>query len=248
MKIIISPAKKMNICNDDLSFKDMPIFINEAENLLRELKSYDFQRLKSLLACNEEIATLNFERYKYMDLYKNLTPAILSYDGIQYKYMSPNSFTDSEFNYIQRHLKILSGFYGILSPFDGIVPYRLEMQAKINIDNKKNLYGYWKDKLYSQLTKEDNIILNLASKEYSKIIEKYLVNKDTFITCIFGSLVNNKIKVKATEAKMARGAMVRYLAVNNINNIEEVKEFKDFGFVYSQELSKENEFVFIKRA
>ena len=89
--------------------------------------------------------------------------------------MSPDSFSNSEFDYISNYLRILlSGFYGILKPFDGIVPYRLEMQAKLAIGNDKNLYSFWGDTLYKELTKDTNIILNLASKEYSKTIEKYL--------------------------------------------------------------------------
>lgn len=160
--------------------------------------------------------------------------------------MSPNSFSNSEFDYISNHLKILSGFYGILKPFDGIVPYRLEMQTKLAIADKKNLYSFWENSLYKELTKDTNTILNLASKEYSKTIEKYLTKDDIFITCVFGTLIDSKIKVKATEAKMARGLMVRYLAENNITDIEKVKNFNELGFSYSKEHSKPNEFVFLK--
>ena len=244
--IIISPAKKMNINNDDIISESMPCFMEKTEYLYNNLKNYSYDDLKKLLACNDEIAELNYCRYKDMNLYKNLSPAILSYEGIQYKYMSPDSFSNSEFDYISNYLKILSAFYGILKPFDGIIPYRLEMQAKLSIGNNKNLYSFWGDTLYKELTKDTNIILNLASKEYSKTIEKYLTKDDTFITCVFGSFVDSKIKVKATEAKMARGLMVRYLAENNITNIEKVKDFKELGFSYSEEYSKPNEFVFLK--
>ncbi len=146
--------------------------------------------------------------------------------------MSPDSFSNSEFDYISNHLKILSGFYGILNPLDGIVPYRLEMQAKLAIESNKNLYSFWGDSIYKELIKDTTTILNLASKEYSKTIEKYLTEDIKFITCIFGSLVDSKIKVKATEAKMARGIMIRYLAENNITDIEKVKDFKELGFSY----------------
>ena len=244
--IIISPAKKMNINNDDIISESTPCFMDKTEYLYDNLKEYNYDDLKKLLACNDEIAELNYSRYKNMNLYKNLSPAILSYEGIQYKYMSPDSFSNSEFQYISNHLRILSGFYGVLKPFDGIVPYRLEMQAKLSVGNSKNLYSFWGDLLYKELTKDTNTILNLASKEYSKTIEKYLSKDDTFITCIFGTLVNSKIKVKATEAKMARGLMIRYLAENNINDIEKVKDFSELGFSYSNEYSTNNEFVFLK--
>lgn len=161
--------------------------------------------------------------------------------------MGPDSFSYNEFEYIEKHLKILSGFYGVLTPFDGVTPYRLEMQAKLKINNCKNLYKFWNESIYSEVTKDSNVILNLASKEYSKTIEKYLKADDRFITCIFGTLADSKIKVKATEAKMARGLMVRYMAHNNIENIEDIKNFSDLSFSYSEKYSNENEFVFLKK-
>lgn len=246
MNIIISPAKKMNVCNDDLVPKSCPCSIEKTELLYNFLKAMSYEDLKKLLCCNDDIASLNFDRYSTMDLSSNLTPAILAYDGIQYKYMSPNSFTDNEFDYVTNHLKILSGFYGVLKPFDGVVPYRLEMQAKLKYENYKNLYDFWGDSLYKEVTKDSNVILNLASKEYSKAIEKYLTSDDRFVTCIFGTMNDSKIKVKATEAKMARGLMTRYLAQNNINDIEDVKNFSDLSFTYSEEHSTPNEFVFLK--
>lgn len=246
MKIIISPAKKMNICNDDMPYKNMPRFIDRAEQLHSILAGYTYEDLKKLLVCNDDIAKLNYERYKNMDLNRNLTPAILAYEGIQYKYMSPNIFTQDEYEYIEKHLRILSGFYGILSPFDGIVLYRLEMQAKLKNEDFNNLYDYWKDDIYNELTREDKCILNLASKEYSKIIEKYIKSTDKYVSCIFGSLKDGKIKTKATEAKMARGLMVKYLAENNIDNYEEVKKYSELGFSYSSEYSNDSEMVFLK--
>ena len=231
MNIIISPAKKMNINNDDIIYEYHPVFMDKTNILHNQLKSLSYDELKKLLVCNDDLAQLNFERYKNMNLDKNLSPALLTYEGIQYKYMSPDSFSEDEFNYVKSHLKILSGFYGVLNPFDGVVPYRLEMQAKLKIDNNKNLYEFWGNSLYKEITKNSNVILNLASKEYS---------------CIFGELKDDKIKVKATEAKMARGLMVRYLASNNIENIEDVKNFSELSFKYSEELSTDKEFVFIK--
>ena len=246
INIIISPAKKMNICNDDIIHSSLPIFMDNTKTIYDNLKNYSYDDLKKLLACNDQIAELNYDRYKHMDLHKGLTPAILSYEGIQYKYMSPHSFSNEEFDYISNNLKILSGFYGVLRPFDGIVPYRLEMQAKLKVNDSKDLYSFWGDNLYKELIKDNKIILNLASKEYSKAIEKYLTEDDTFITCVFGELKDSKIKVKATEAKMARGLMVRYLAANNINNIEDIKKFSDMSFSYSESHSSDNEFVFLK--
>ena len=246
MNIIISPAKKMNICNDDLTYKTIPALINKTSIIYSTLKALSYDELKVILSCNSDIATLNYERYLDMDIMKNLTPAILAYEGIQYKYMAPNIFTTEQFKYVEKHLKILSGFYGILNAFDGVVPYRLEMQAKLKLQNSNNLYDFWGETIYNELIKTDNTILNLASKEYSKVIEKYLKPEDKYITCIFGSLKDSKIKVKATEAKMARGLMVRYMSEHNITDIEKIKNFSELSFSYSNSHSTTNKFVFLK--
>ena len=181
-----------------------------------------------------------------MDLRRNLTPAVFSYDGLQYQHIAPNVLDEAALSYLGGHLKILSGFYGILSAFDGVVPYRLEMQARLACGGAKNLYAFWGSSLYDELVKNDNEVLNLASKEYSKAVEPYVTDKIRFVTCVFGSLQNGKIKVKATEAKMARGEMVRRCAEVNVQHIDEVKNFTVSGYSFAGELSAANEFVFLK--
>ena len=154
--------------------------------------------------------------------------------------------TEGALAYIRKHLKILSGFYGVLSPFDGVVPYRLEMQAKLSVDGKKDLYDFWCDKLYRHVSEQAEVILNLASKEYSIAIEKYLSAKVRYITCIFGELQDGKIRQKGTFARMARGEMVRFLAENGITEPEQVREFDGLGYRFAKGYSSESEFVFLK--
>ncbi len=247
MKIILSPAKKMNVDTDTVEHIGTPVYIEQTEKILGWLKSQSHEELKKLWKCNDKIAEQNFERYAFMDLERGLTPAIISYEGIQYQYMSPMVLSEDGLDYIQKNLRILSGFYGILKPFDGVTPYRLEMQAKASIGRFKDLYGYWGDSLYQELTSDgDHVILNLASKEYSKCIEKHLGKQDLFVTCIFGELVNGKVVQKGTLAKMARGEMVRFLAENGIDRLEGVKEFSGLGYEFSAEWSSEKEYIFIK--
>ena len=117
--------------------------------------------------------------------------------------------------------RILSGFYGILKPMDGVTPYRLEMQAKLELNGAKNLYAYWGDRLYKELRDSSGIIVNLASKEYSKCIEKYLQAEDSYITCNFFEEVQGKLVQKGVYCKMARGEMVRFMAENRIEEPEE---------------------------
>lgn len=260
MKIIISPAKKMNNREDELDFTGLPCFISEAEQLKCYIQGLDFEAARELWGCNEDIARLNFKRFKDMDLRRRLTPALLSYEGIQYQHMAPGVFERRQWDYVQKHLRILSGFYGVLRPLDGIVPYRLEMQAKIHMDGAagaiRSLYAFWGRKLYEELWREEQeqgeqcpVIVNLASREYSKAIEPYLEENVRFVTCVFGvreKAAGAGFKVKATEAKMARGQMVRFMAERSVTDMETLKEFEFLGYHYSGDASERNQLMFIK--
>lgn len=246
MKIIISPAKKMRIDNDTFVPLSKPSFLHKTELLMASLKQMELPALQKLWECNDEIAQLNFKRLQGMNLERNLTPAVFAYDGLQYQHLAPNVLDEDALDYLQKHLRILSGFYGILRVFDGVVPYRLEMQARLACDGYKNLYAFWNHLLYDELTKDDGEVLNLASKEYSKAVEGYVTKDVRFVTCVFGTYVKGKLKVKATEAKMARGEMVRLCAENNVQSVDEVKAYNVRGYVFNEELSGENEFVFVK--
>ena len=246
LKILISPAKKMNIDSDGLQGVSVPYFIEKAEFLRNILKSMSYEELKKLWKCNDKIAALNFERLKNMDSKNALTPAILSYDGIQYKYIAPNVFTYDQLNYINEHLIILSGLYGMLRPFDGVIPYRLEMQTKLSGENFKSLYDFWGSSVADVLSKETDTIINLASKEYSKVVSDNIGNNINFITCSFAQIINGKPVEKGTLCKMARGEMVRYMAENNVKDYKNIKNFNRMNFSYSDALSNESTFVFIK--
>ena len=247
MKIILSPAKKMNTDTDTLAHDGLPVFLDQTEEILKWLRTQSQDELQNLWGCNNKIAEQNCKRVKEMDLKKNLTPAILSYEGIAYQYMAPTVFENSSFDYVQEHLRILSGFYGVLKPMDGVTPYRLEMQAKASIQGKRDLYDLWGSRLYDEVIDESRVIINLASKEYSKCIEKYLKKDDTYITITFGEMVKGKLVTKGTYAKMARGEMVRFMAENQIEDPEEIKIFDRLGYVYRDDLSGDTEIVFERR-
>lgn len=247
MRIIISPAKKMNRNRDLLEYKDFPHFIKEAESLLSYLRQLSYDEMKGAWNCNDNLAALNYERVKKMDLYKNLSPAILSYEGIQYQYLAPAVFNNQEYQYLEKHLRILSGFYGMLKPFDGVTPYRLEMQARLKSAEFGSLYEFWNGKLAEQLSKETNCIVNLASKEYSKGISGWLSKDIRFLTCVFGEMIHNKVIEKGTQVKMARGEMVRYMAENQIEEIEKIKNFNRLNYTFSESLSDETTYTFVKR-
>ncbi len=246
-KIIISPAKKMKSEVDFPAPTALPVFLSRTELLLNGLRSMSRTELKALWQCNDSITDQNMERLSHMNLCQNLSAALVSYDGIQYQYMAPQVFEEPYYAYVQEHLRILSGFYGILKPLDGVTPYRLEMQARLETEEGKNLYEFWGDSLYRELTgdEEGAVILNLASAEYSKCIERYLKPEDTFITCIFGQWENGKVREKGVYVKMARGEMVRFLAEQQAAGPRTAKEFDRLGFRYREELSDERRYVFL---
>ena len=248
MRIIISPAKKMNVDTDSLPWKELPRFLPRTRELLEILRSMSPDQLKKLWKCNDSIADLNIQRLQNMDLHNRLTPALLSYEGIQYRYMAPGVFTDQALEYVQEHLRILSGFYGLLKPFDGVTPYRLEMQAKLRTGECRDLYAYWGDSLARALFAETDCIVNLASREYSVCVSRYLPENVRFITCVFCQEKNGKLLEKGTLCKMARGEMVRYLAENRITDPEQIRFFDRLDYRFDPNRSDSENFVFILNA
>ena len=142
MRIIISPAKKMVVDTDNFAIDTLPAFLEQAEQLKAALQKMSPAELQALWKCNDAIARLNVERLSAMDLRRRLTPAVVSYEGIQYQYMAPGVMETAQLDYLREHLRILSGFYGLLRPFDGVTPYRLEMQAKLSVDGHRDLYDF----------------------------------------------------------------------------------------------------------
>lgn len=246
MRMIISPAKKMNVDEDALPYQDLPIFLDRTAQIMRWVQSLKLEEAKALWGCNDKLAQLNYERFRDMRLDHNLTPAILSYEGIQYQYMAPAVFETSMLAYIQENLRILSGFYGVLKPMDGVTPYRLEMQAKTVIDGIDGLYDFWGSSLYEEVVDDSHVIVNLASKEYSRCIDPYLQPEDRFITCVFGELSGGKVVQKGVYAKMARGEMVRFMAEKRLSDVEEMKSFDRLGYQFCEERSTESALVFMK--
>ena len=244
MKIILSPAKKMNMDPDRLTPAGLPDFLDQTEEILSWLRDRSYEELKTLWKCNDKIAQQNIVRLEQMELRSQLTPAVLSYEGIAYQYMAPAVFESDHYEYVQEHLRILSAFYGVLRAMDGVTPYRLEMQAKASIGGKKDLYELWGSRLYEAVRDESGVIVNLASKEYSKCIEKYLMPEDRYVTITFCEKSGNKLVTKGTYAKMARGEMVRYMAEHQIEDPVEIRNFDCLGYVFREDLSSDKEYIF----
>lgn len=246
MRFIISPAKKMNVDRDSFPVTALPRFLERTERLCRALQAMEPKELKALWKCNDAIAKLNVERLAAMNLRQGLTPAIVSYEGIQYRYMAPGVFTTRELGWVEEHLRILSGFYGLLRPMDGVTPYRLEMQAKLAVDGCRDLYGFWGGQLAAAVFSETDCVVNLASKEYSRCITEHVPSGKRVVTCVFGEEQDGKIIEKGTLCKMARGEMVRFAAERQARSPEALRSFDRLGYRFAPERSDGDTYVFIK--
>lgn len=252
MRIIISPAKKMNVVDDAFGWRELPMFANEAARLADAVRALSYEEAKALWQCSDALAELNFERFRTMDVRGDaaaLTPAVLAYEGIQYQHLAPGVMTADQLDYLQRHLRILSGFYGVLRPFDGVVPYRLEMQAKLAVDGARDLYGFWGDALYRAIAAEADVIVNLASVEYAKAVVPYAARAGCrVVTCLFGSVDGRgRFVQRATAAKAARGSMVRWCAERGIGRVDDLRAFDVGGYAYDGERSDADTLTFVQR-
>ena len=250
MIAIISPAKNMrNLKIDNINPQIIGkerYFTKETEEIIRVLKDLTPWDIQSLMKVNEKIAFQSYAYFQDFNFDEEGVCGLLAYDGLVFKNIKAEEFTSEDFDFAHNHVRILDAFYGIVNPLDGVLPYRLEMQYKINI-NDKNLYKFWDNKLYKKLYSEDNVIVNLASEEYAKAVRVFLDKDDIFIDIDFKIHRDGKLKTMATWAKMARGQMIKYIVENRINNPEDLKDFTFNGYKFDTTLSTDKKYVFVKQ-
>ena len=246
MKIIISPAMKMKVDTNAFAAKSQPQFLTQAKELSDFFKKCSFTQLKAIWGGSDRTTEEGQKQLAALDIteVEGLTPAIISYSGIQYQYMAPDLFTAEALAYLQKNVRILSGLYGVLRPFDGVWPYRLEMKNKVLGFREPNLYKYWGETLADNLFDKNDVVINLASKEYSKNIAPYVSDKRQMITIDFQEQKNGQWKTVGVHAKMARGEMVRFISENKLKQPEELQQFDDFGFQFVAEESTASRYVF----
>lgn len=254
MLIVISPAKTLDLQKryDNLPMTE-PRFLEKSKVIMEELSSYDVNSLEKLMKISNKLAVLNKERNdSWTPNIKKAKQAILTFKGEVYRGMDAQSFTDAELFYANDHLRMLSGLYGSIRPFDGIKEYRLEMGTKIPIKGSKNLYEFWGNTIKNSIVEEirthkNKVIINLASKEYFKVIEGIENLEDIkVITPVFKERRGEEYKIITLKAKNARGLMTRYILQNEIEDIEKIKEFNLDGYEYNEEMSNDSEFVFTR--
>lgn len=254
MIILISPAKKINFQLDEYPVNTTtPMFLEESKVLISELQKYKSQDISKLMKISPTLSDLNFERFLTWNVpftSKNSAPAIFMFQGDVYKGINVKTFNKKQLEFTQKHLRILSGLHGILYPMDLIQPYRLEMGTKLSVNNAKNLYEFWDNKILDFINSENensenDFIINLASDEYFKSVK---VNNltGTLIKPVFKDEKNGKYKVISFYAKKARGLMTRFIVENEITEPEGLKAFDYEGYFFNDEMSSNTEFVFTR--
>ncbi len=254
MKIIISPAKKMDCSNNEsnLSFSNCT-FLDEAKELTKILKEFSPSKLSNLMGISPNLGLLNADRFSNWTLpfsQKSAKQAILMFKGDVYQGINSNDFEREDFDFAQKHLRILSGLYGLLKPLDLMQAYRLEMSTKLENKKGKNLYQFWGDSLTQCLANEikidkESCLINLASNEYSKVL-KFKDLGIAVITPVFKDFKNGNLKVISFFAKRARGKMCRYIIKNKITSPDRLYDFNDSGYAFNSNLSSDTEFVFVR--
>lgn len=238
MKILISPAKSLNFEDKvQTSINSKPLFHNDAIKINSELKKESIESLCDLMGISSKLGELNWTRNQDFIKDSNYSKqAIFAFNGDVYDGLDINSLDNEKHQLVNNIIRILSGLYGILKPFDHIKPYRLEMGTKFSINGNKNLYDFWKSKVTNQLKSElaeDELIVNLASNEYFSVINSKKVS-NIIISPQFKDFKNGTLKIISFYAKKARGLMSRFIIDNNVKSVNEILSFDSGGYSYSK--------------
>ena len=254
MITIISPSKTQDFSsNGQPATFSQPELLDQSLILLKALRKKSVGDIKSLMEVSDKIAELNFERYQQFSTPfspENAKQSLFAFKGDVYTGMETESYRQEELDFAQDHLRILSGFYGLLRPLDLIQPYRLEMKIKLKNPRGKDLYTFWGTRLTKSLNQDfekqgNPVLINLASNEYFKAVDKKKL-KAEIISPVFKEYKNGKYSTIAIFAKKARGMMTDFIIKNKIEDPEQLKTFNREGYEYSEQQSQRNEWVFIR--
>ncbi len=243
MKIILSPAKKMK--EGVLPYETLPVYQQEANRIQESLQNKTVEELMQTWHCSKAIAVKNKQRIEEMQQKEMYMPAILRYVGLQFQYLDYPALNASAQQYIKVHVYILSSMYGILRPMDGIPSYRMDYLSNLEIDNCKTLYDYWKENPAQIL--QNDLVLNLASQEYSKSVTPYL-KPENVVDVLFYQRKNGKLVQQSTFVKMARGLLPQYMAKQKVENLEDLKSFSEMGMHFDEKNSTNHKIVYIQEA
>lgn len=260
MLIIISAAKSLDY-ESPISYKThtLPHFVKKTKMLTDELKKFSLAKIKDLFSVSENLAKLNYQRFQDFDNFydlKNSKQAILVFAGDVFQKIAKEKYSEDDFLFAQKHLRILSGLYGSLRPLDLIQPYRLEMGTKFQNDlmeknlKIKNLYQFWSEEITNFFNEDlknskEKYIINLASEEYAKAVDSKKINGQ-IINIIFKEKKKDKYQIVGILAKKARGMMTNWIIQNKITDLKKLKDFSEDGYKFNDKFSDESNFVFIR--
>lgn len=253
MLFLISPAKTLDESPTALEMASEIPFPKETQELVAILRKFDANEIAKLMEVSEKIAKLNQERFlsfeKTFDK-SNSKQALLMFKGEVYLGFELAKYTTTEYTFAQKHLRILSGLYGLLRPMDKIQPYRLEMGRNLMTKKGKNVYEFWGNKITTAINtamaaSESAILINLASQEYFAAVNQEKI-KGKILNISFKDNRNGKLQIISFNAKKARGLMANYIIMNKITEPEALKSFQENGYIWREDLSNESEWVFVK--
>ena len=255
MLLVVSPAKNLDY-ESELATQQFsqPELLAHSEELIKHCRQLTPADIGSLMSISDKLAGLNAARFGEWSqpfTTENARPAVLAFNGDVYTGLDANSFSETDFEFAQSHMRILSGLYGLLKPLDLMQAYRLEMGTKLANDRGTNLYQFWGDIITEHLNtaiaaQGDKVLINLASNEYFKSVKKKSLDAE-IITPAFKDWKNGQYKMISFFAKKARGLMARYIIQNQLTDIAQLKGFDLGGYQYSQDLSKGNDWVFTRK-
>lgn len=255
MLTVISPAKTLDFDTPSTTNKHThPDFLDHSSELIKILQQHPPKKLRKLMKISDKLAELNAQRFNDWHLpftTENAKQAILAFRGDVYLGLEAEDLNARDLNFAQKHLRILSGLYGMLRPLDLIQPYRLEMGAKLKNQAGDDLYKFWGNHLSSAIEKEltshrSQVLVNLASLEYFKSLNGDDLSA-RIISPVFKDYSNGSYRVLSFFAKKARGYMANYIIKNRINKAEDLKAFKTDGYKYNKILSNGDQWVFTRK-
>ena len=255
MLFVLSPAKSLDY---ESPIGDVPhtrpTFVKEAAGLIDLLRPMSPQQIADLMSLSDKLASLNaarFEMWSERFTEKNSRQAVLAFDGDVYDGLRARDMTAAQLEWLQNHLRILSGLYGVLRPLDFMQPYRLEMGTALNNPAGKNLYAFWGDRIAKALDAvalaDDGIIVNTASEEYFKAVDMQAL-KSKVVSCVFEERKGNRYQVVSFYAKKARGLMVRYATEHRVKTLKDLQGFNAEGYAYDAAASEPHRLVFRRLA
>jgi len=255
MLIVVSPAKTLDYTTPPKIKKfTLPDYLDDSAELIHRMRELSSLDISELMKVSTKIADLNFDRFEAWNkkfTEKNAKQAVLAFKGDVYTGLDAESFTAKDFNFAQKHFRMLSGLYGLLRPLDLMQAYRLEMGTRLSNERGKNLYEFWGDivteGLNAQLKEvKSKYLINLASNEYFKVVKPKVLNGE-IITPAFKELKNGEYKMIGVYAKKARGLLSRYIIQNQLSDIEDIKSFDLQGYKFNKKVSKGNNWVFTRK-